>query len=56
MENIDNRTFEIYNGLAGLGYFMLDPGAVMGYHKKRTDVHKTEGTIWQAITVKSLIL
>ena len=34
MENIDNRAFEIYNGLAGLGYFMLDPGAVMGYHKK----------------------
>ena len=34
MENIDNKASEIYNELAGQGYFVLDPGAVMGYYKK----------------------
>lgn len=34
MENIDNEASEIYNELAGQGYFVLDPGAVMGYYKK----------------------
>ena len=56
MENIDNKASEIYNELAGQGYFVLDPGAVMGYYKKRTDVHKTEEMIWQVTTIKSLIL